>query len=408
MMYNPRILISSINKCDFHRTQLVLFGVISRPFHVCYGSNLQQINIQDALQPNMSGKLKKKENSSLNNLVELTSSRCHQITQPLKKDFTDLIVVEPERRVGFWETPKGLVLKDQLFTGMGRVMRLFTSIEKYDDVWEWAVVYNLKRRRRYNKYNETLVKNHGPEAGIGYWVMQLGGAFKFVTDDRWIDNPRKIRTPKKKDFTIEAVDIRGTALSYEGLKYFENAGFVKYLNVGECTDFDNLCMTRLHPLADTLEYLDISGTNVTAYGLAYLRMFPRLKWINLSRLNSSVKQVLPYLLEILPQNCVVVTDDDTPALNYGSEIPFRHLFDPSKDLVMEADPGIGNVSIFNEKYGAGALDCYDPTHVHQLWKTPTISMERKTIMKSKQPSKKRFTLKMVEYIKKAEKYPPIL
>jgi len=184
---------------------------------------------------------------------------------------------------------------------------------------------------------------------------------------------------------------------------------VKYLSVGDCKDFDNLCMSRLHPLADTLEYLDVSGTNITAQGLSYLRMFPRLKWLNLSRVDPSVKQVLPYLLEILPLDCVVVTDDDTPALNYGSDIPFRHLFDPTQDLALENDPGIGNVTVFNEKYGSGALNCYDPTHVHQLWKTPIVSEGRKKTMQNKQPStKKRLTLKMVEYIKKAEKYPPLL
>lgn len=400
--------ISCLMKVDLRVAQFDVFSQFSRFFHPCsrcHSHQQMQFDVNGVSKCTEESPIKE---SSLSPTKSYSPSR--QVTHTrIKKDFTDLIVQEPETKIAFWETPKGLVLKDKIFTGVGRVMRLFVSIEKYDDIWEWGVVHNIKRRRRYNKFDEIIIKSHGPEVGVGMLIMQLGGAFKFVTDDRWIDDVRKIRTPKRKDFTIEAIDVRGSALSYEGLKYFENAGFVKYLNVGDCKDFDNLCMSRLHPLADTLEYLDVSGTNITAQGLSYLRMFPRLKWLNLSRVDPSVKQVLPYLLEILPLDCVVVTDDDTPALNYGSDIPFRHLFDPTQDLALENDPGIGNVTVFNEKYGSGALNCYDPTHVHQLWKTPIVSEGRKKTMQNKQPStKKRLTLKMVEYIKKAEKYPPLL
>lgn len=58
----------------------------------------------------------------------------------------------------------------------------------------------------------------------------------------------------------------------------------RYINAGDAKCFDDQAMACLHPLADSLEFLDVSGTSVTERGLGYLRLFSNLRYLNLSRL----------------------------------------------------------------------------------------------------------------------------
>lgn len=58
----------------------------------------------------------------------------------------------------------------------------------------------------------------------------------------------------------------------------------RYINVGDAQCFDDSSMSCLHPLADSLEFLDISGTAVTERGFGYIRLFSKLRFLNISRL----------------------------------------------------------------------------------------------------------------------------
>lgn len=47
--------------------------------------------------------------------------------------------------IGFWKSERGIVLKDQIFTGVGRVLRMFISKERSDNLYESAMVKEYYR-----------------------------------------------------------------------------------------------------------------------------------------------------------------------------------------------------------------------------------------------------------------------
>merc|ERR1739838_463153 len=113
----------------------------------------------------------------------------------------------------------------------------------------------------------------------------------------------------------------------------------------------------------------------------------------------------PYILEVLPHGCRLVLDDEVPAVNYGSEIPFsdkRFLGDPLKDHVYEEDSGIGDLTLFEERYGKDIFNPSDNTHVHQLWKTPLVGENRLTKIMVQNIPEQSFKHGLVKYIKRAE------
>ena len=362
-----------------------------------------------AHQRNKSAELEdaKNEEDTVSDIVSDYDKVQSSITEAkVEPQFPDLINTY-ESRVGFPKTDQGSLLPEKWWIGLGRFCRLFVNIERYDNAWENSVQYLYFKPSRWQQGDPVLLEKHGPEWALGYIVLRLGGAFKLQTDDRWIENARLIRTQTKKDFTLEAIDLRGSIINEVGMSKFQNVGYVRYLNFADCQLFNNLCMTKLHPVADTLEFLDISGTKVTPEGLSYLRIFPRLKWLNISRLSNPerMRKLLPYLLEILPDGCVVLVDDERHSFCYGSDIPFRHLTNPIKDHLIEGADAIGDVTLFKEAYGE--LQLQDITSVYELWKTPKISKQRSSQMNAVQVKLPRIG-KLAQYIRKAEKYPPLL
>lgn len=311
--------------------------------------------------------------------------------------------------IGFWESEKGLVLKDQIFTGVGRVLRMFISKERSDNWYESAMVKEFYRVEKFNRGDDQFLKEHGPEWAFGLIVFQLGGAVKVKYDDRWVDDVRCLRTPKRKDFRIEAVDFRKSAINHIGLKYLSGTKHIRYINAGDAKCFDDQSMACLHSLADSLEFLDISGTNVSEKGFGYLRLFSKLRFLNISRLKNggNMERLMPYLLEVLPDSCCIITNDETPSDMYGVPIPFRHPKNPKKDLpVTEGNKKIGDLIVYERDMHA--VDFYRAETIHELWMTPLMGRLRQSRLYFQQDLDNNFTHKLVHYIIKANNYKPLL
>ena len=193
------------------------------------------------------------------------------------------------------------------------------------------------------------------------------------------------------------------------MKYFDEAGYIKYLNVADSVLFDDYCLSRCHSLAHSLQYLDISGTAVTPGSFSIFRIFTHLRWLNISRLKNSqqVEALLPFLREILPRDCVVIHDDQVLALNYGSEIPYRSR-NPSKDVLLEKNPGIGDLDTFLAEHRFNALEVNDVSVIHKLWKTPTVAKRRRSLLEVVHPNHNSTFIKLLQYLRKVEIRKPFL
>ncbi|XP_039258599.2 uncharacterized protein LOC120335179 [Styela clava] len=322
---------------------------------------------------------------------------------------SDLPVEAPKSAVGFWNSERGLAIKESALIGVGRVLRMYFNKERYDNLYEAALGVEKNLLFKLNEGDEDILLKHGPEWALGDIVFSLGGAVKLRYDDRWVDDPRCLRTPKRKDFRLEGIDLRKSAITWRGLRFLEKSQFVRYVNVGDAKYFDDTCMSTLHPTADSLEFLDVSGTAVTEKGLSYLRMFPKLKYLNLSRLHKAkdLDQLLPFLFEILPENCAIIADDETSSDMYGSPIPYRSPYNPKKDQrVIEGNKNIGDLVSYDKDMGA--VDFYRPETIHELWMTPKMSQERKLRVSMQPKCENNLYHRMTRYILKAHDYKPLL
>ena len=326
--------------------------------------------------------------------IDFVSSQYqNNLTVPFKPIFPEVVNdVEPI-------VNKRLQYRESSLKAAGHLVNSFASMERLGRFWDDTVGLHAFSEKRINWFNERLMKEGGPEWNLCYLVLRIGGAFKLVSDDRWIENHRHIRTPSNKDCTVQAVDLRNSCLNFTGMRYFDQAGYIKYLNVADSILFDDYCLTRCHSLAHSLEYLDISGTAVTPGSFSILRIFTQLRWLNLSRLENSerIEAMLPFLQEILPRDCVIVVDDKLPALNFGSEIPFRH-WDPTKDVVLEKNPGIGDINAFFAEHKVNPLEVSDVSAIHKLWKTPIVSNRRRKLLEATHPRQNSPMMKVLEQV----------
>ena len=340
-----------------------------------------------------------------------------------KPDFPDVI-----KEYQVTKTFSELMSTSSVLKGVGRLCRVALNPEQIDNLWESSVEKRQKKINEFNLYLEE-VKDKAPsffspkdqanvqespyELGVAKLVLKLGGAIKLVGADRWVDDFNKFRVRSRRDtkrfgaHKVDALDFRGTCLNYEGLRFLDKLAYIRYLNVGDCKEFDDFCLARLNHICESIEYLDVSGTKITAEGLSYLRLFSNLKWINLSRTNKGIYDIIPYILEILPHDCVVVVDDERPALSYGTQIPYLHPSNPDRDWVFEEDPGVGDLVLFEERYGGEVFNPADVSHVHQLWKTPEVSGMREMLMRKTKVPAKSLKHTVMKHVKEAEKLPPL-
>ena len=87
-------------------------------------------------------------------------------------------------------------------------------------------------------------------------------------------------------------------------------------------------------LDSSLEYLDLSGTSVSIQGLGYLRLLPKLKWINLANLDGQkdIEDFAGFIQEILPPNCYVNYSEGTFSCYKGRPWAYYKYFNSEETL----------------------------------------------------------------------------
>ena len=384
--------------CKFHPSTNIIFNYNLRSIMVC------SINLQKELVKS------KKETSNQNSFIKTKSVEnvANDLGVSPHEPLFPEVVHEVKTEIGFWNTESGLKLKDQLWTASGRLLRttIFT-VEKYDNLWETAMSRKVKYLKRKNKLDKKIYANEGPEVALCHFVLKLKGAYKLIDEDIWIDSKQKFLT--QNGCSIEAIDLRNSVLSHDGMAYFEETAYLKYLNVADSPAFDNYCMTNLNALTHSLEYLDISGTSVTPEAFSYFKLFSKLRWLNISRLANidKLELVLPFLRKILPKDCVIIYGDILPSEGYGTNLNKLISSGSSADLVEVDSLKIGDLPAFYLQYNFNALEVIDVSTIYQLWKVPKIDEIRRKTLQGFKPKEKSTIMTAVEYIHKANQFKPL-
>jgi len=133
----------------------------------------------------------------------------------------------------------------------------------------------------------------------------------FTDQLEWLEESRKMKGDPL-ELEVFGIDGRMSMLGYYGLDQLRLFKTCRYLNLANNLNIDDHCLTKLHWIDESLEYLDLSGTNVTLKGLGYLRILQNLKWLNLSNLDNQpdIENYAAFISEVLPPDCQVIYSED--------------------------------------------------------------------------------------------------
>lgn len=178
------------------------------------------------------------------------------------------------------------------------------SIDELKIVFKKRILY---AKREDQKFRPDRHKILGPELAVSHFLLARGGTVKFENDDKWYHKEKnKIFLPRHrvKGLFVEAICADNTELMYEGLDNFVGLKSVRYLSLKNCAYIDDYCLDRLHIMADTLQFLDLSGcTNITERGLATLHKMGKLEALILRDIKTTpaIELVTLMLQDVLPE-----------------------------------------------------------------------------------------------------------
>ncbi|KAM6223670.1 distal membrane-arm assembly complex protein 2 [Rhynchocyon petersi] len=159
-----------------------------------------------------------------------------------------------------------------------------------------------------------LEKRYGPCVTGAFFILKQGGAVRFRGHD-WIraDGPGRISLDflKFQAVPVEAVDASGCPLNYNGMDNLLALKELRSLSLQRCPHVDDWCLSRLYPLAGSLQELSLAGCpRISERGLACLHHLQNLRRLDISDLPSVSNPGLTQILveEMLP-HCEVLGAD---------------------------------------------------------------------------------------------------
>jgi len=133
----------------------------------------------------------------------------------------------------------------------------------------------------------------GADLATAHFLVHRGGRVKFRGDDYWTERNEKgsYQLPNKYDphYVLEAVDINGFDLHYEGLSNLCGLTKLKWLSLKDCKNIDDWGLDKISSEFPELEHLDISGCEkITERGLESLYRMFNLKKLIVTNYNKSI------------------------------------------------------------------------------------------------------------------------
>ncbi|KYM99267.1 PREDICTED: ATP synthase subunit s-like protein [Cyphomyrmex costatus] len=141
----------------------------------------------------------------------------------------------------------------------------------------------------------------GANLATAYFIVHRDGRVRFKGSTSWIDQDKKgsYELPKHHDpsYILEAVDVNGFDLYYEGLSNICGLTKLKWLSLKDCKNIDDWGLDKISAEFPELEYLDISGCEkITERGLESLYRMITLKKLIVTNHNKSVAFELSCLM----------------------------------------------------------------------------------------------------------------
>ncbi|XP_055878259.1 uncharacterized protein LOC106075973 isoform X1 [Biomphalaria glabrata] len=176
------------------------------------------------------------------------------------------------------------------------------------------VFYNFVKIQ---KYREDRVKVLGHDLAAAHFIVHRGGAVKFVGRETWLVKNKEGQVPLPNtcidNMHLEAVDLSNTKFTHVSAENLAPLSHLRYIRMHNCPYLDDWFLAKLHPLKDTLEFLDINNCpEITDNGLSCLHHFSNLQCLRVSNLER-VKNIglICLLLEDKIPNLLVLglTDD---------------------------------------------------------------------------------------------------
>uniref|UniRef100_A0A8C8REF5 Distal membrane-arm assembly complex protein 2 n=1 Tax=Pelusios castaneus TaxID=367368 RepID=A0A8C8REF5_9SAUR len=206
-----------------------------------------------------------------------------------------------------------------------------------ENVLAWREKQKYSKIERQNRYHGHLKEYCGDDIVAVNFTLYNGGGVRFKGQEKWLRPNKRGKYSKDflvlRDVLVEAIDLSGSVVSYDGLDNLVFLTGLKSLDLSRCPNIDDWSLSRLHVFKDSLEELLLTGCpRVTERGLACLHQLECLRHLDISNLPSIANKglILILLEEMLPQ-CKVVGMDygDGVALDPGAQMSGDEMEEPS-------------------------------------------------------------------------------
>jgi hypothetical protein len=171
-----------------------------------------------------------------------------------------------------------------------------------------------KQERFMQQYSADRHKALGNDLAAAHFLVWRQGKVKFVGEDRWVksdDGYNSLPDRYVSSMHLEAIDCEGMELYYEGLENLRRLRRLRFASFKNIAQFDDWCLDRVSGGEfESLEVLDISGTQVSYRGLQALYRIPSLKKLIVDNpdVSTELKLVIAMLQDIMPELEVVAAE----------------------------------------------------------------------------------------------------
>nr|XP_054758769.1 ATP synthase subunit s, mitochondrial-like [Lytechinus pictus] len=159
----------------------------------------------------------------------------------------------------------------------------------------------------FNQVDRSRIKEVGPDRAAAEWLLRCGASVRFKNFERWTVDYNLLPTGGRDKLKIVEVDATDSSIMHIGFEHFEGIKHLRYLKLHHCTYLQDICVSKLVLLKDSLEELQISSCgDVTDKGLATLNHLHKLEKLFLCDLPAvkDMEGIIKILGSALP-NCEI-------------------------------------------------------------------------------------------------------